>query len=166
MKKQSLLTLFMISVLCFTSCTPSHDSMAKLNSTWDCDYVSFSINKKWDFSEGTGLADSAYGVWSWTDNDGANYIRFSIYKFDLYQKLSNYEAESYYRQNKEPEEMDVESTFVINNQAYIIISKPQNSNEKKILFYADKLQGSFEYAYYDESIVKNMIKSMSFKAIN
>ena len=165
MKKHSLICLSLASIICLTSCTPSHDSMSKLNSKWECEYVSFNINKKWNFSEGSGYADSAYGSWSWSDNDGANFINFSIYKFDLYTKLSDTQAESYYSQNKKPDEMDVESSFVVNNQAYIVVSKPQNSNTKKILFYADKLKGSFEYAYYDESIVKNIIKSMTFKEI-
>lgn len=164
MKK--LIGIFPLLLFCLTSCTPSHDSMAKLNSQWSCDYVSFKVNKKWDFREGDGSANRAYGYWSWEDNDGKNFIRFTAWKFDLYSKMNDYEAQNYYESNKEPDDMKSESTFVVNNQAYVVVSKAPTSNTKKIYFYADKLHGCFEYAYYDEHIVKDIIKDMKFKSIS
>lgn len=164
MKKLSFCASFLLLIL-LTSCTPSHDSMKKLNKKYECEYLSFKVNKNWELSEGNGAADSAYAYWSWDDTEGHNYIRFTAYKFDLYDKLSDYQAQDYYEKHKNPEDMKFESSFVVNNQAYIVISKPLDGNDKKILFYADKLHGSFEYAYYDETIVKDIIKSLSFKEI-
>lgn len=164
MKRLSIFTSLVL-LASLTSCTPSHDSMKKLNAKWECDYLSFNINKKWELSEGNGMADSAYGCWTWDDTEGHNYIRFTAYKFDLYKKLSNYQARDYYDNNKEPEDMKSESSFVVNNQAYIVVSKSPDGDNKKIIFYADKLKGCFEYAYYDETIVKEIVNSISFKEI-
>ena len=165
MKMRTLVSCFLITVICFCSCTPHHNSMSKLNYDWECDYVKFKVNKNWDFSEGSGYADSAYGLWSWKDNEGYNSIEFDVYYSFLYKKKDKFEAESYYNKNKNPEDMNVESSFVSNNQAYIVISKPKDSNYKIIKFYSDNLIGSFKYAYYDETIVKNIIASMTFKSI-
>ena len=165
MKKMLSICTSLVFLALLVACTPSHDSMKKLNTKWECDYLSFDINKKWELTEGSGMANSAYGSWSWDDTEGHNYIRFSAFKFDLYKKLSDYEARDYYDKNKKPEDMKSESSFVVNNQAYVVVSKDLEGDTKKIMFYSDKLQGYFEYAYYDESIVKDIIKTISFKDI-
>ena len=163
MKKTISAILLFIIFISFCSCTPSRESMKKLNKKWECDYLSFNVNSKWDLNEGDGSANQAFGLWTWADSEGQNYIRFTVYYSDLYKKLSDYETRSYYNSHKNTDDMKSESSFVINNQAYIVISKPKNSDTNKIIFFADKLYGSFEYAYYDESIVKEIVKSISFK---
>lgn len=160
-KKFALIIVFLVSLCFLTSCTPSHNSMSRLNSSWECEYLKLKTSKRWAQSDGS-VNSTAYASWWWDDKDGKNQIKLTVRNFSFCEKLDRDEAEAEYNRSKKADDMHVEKKFVSNGQAYLIIAKPLNGNTKKIIFYADKLEGEFEFTYYDESIVKKMIDSITF----
>lgn len=178
-KFASFLFLPLIMLAC-CSCSEKTDSKpvdyTTLDSTWECDWLKFSVNSNWDIDTDFG-DDSATACISWSDNDRGYSINGYFYYDDYATKKTVSESKSSWEGTKkwvqEKDDPDylkdyyIEDAFVKNEQAYIVIAS-NSSNSKEISFYADKLYGSFHFLSFDgesysiEDITMKMIDSLEF----
>lgn len=145
-----------------------------LDSTWECDWLKFSINSNWEVFDEFG-GDSSFVGFSWEEN-GNKYAITGLFTHDdsrtkltVSESVDLWEGTKEFGQEEDPDYLKdsfIKDSFVKNGQAFLVISDVDNI---RIMFFGDKLYGSLSFKASNsdtlESVVMKMIDSLEFYEI-